>query len=98
MTAQERFRIVGLFASTADAIVHALAGTGLAYGTHTDNMRDMVEHGRARKAPTHCKEGHELTPENTYVFPRSNGRGTYRRCKICDRAKAKARWARGERW
>jgi len=31
---------------------------------------------------THCKQGHELTPENTYVNPSTNAH----RCKLCRNA------------
>lgn len=33
-----------------------------------------------RKARTHCKHGHEFTPENTYVPPKEP---TKRKCKAC---------------
>jgi len=54
-------------------------------GTHAQNMRDMVERGRApkckaaelNKAKTHCPQGHEYTPENTYRFR------TSRQCVTC---------------
>ena len=52
-------------------------------GTQTDNMRDCVEKGRIRphnKGATHCKRGHEFTPENTYVW---SGRPDERQCKRC---------------
>lgn len=43
----------------------------------------------ARK--THCKHGHEFTPENTYVY---EGRGQrYRQCRACGRAAMRARRA-----
>jgi HNH endonuclease len=42
----------------------------------------------ARK--THCKRGHELTPENTYT---PSNRPTERWCRICQRAK-NTRWRR----
>jgi hypothetical protein len=38
-------------------------------GTHGDNMRDAFSKGRVVHIPkTHCKRGHEFTPENTYVW------------------------------
>lgn len=41
----------------------------------------------ARK--THCNQGHEFTPENTYVW-----KGTDRHCRTCHRQKANARNAK----
>lgn len=40
------------------------------------------------KNKTHCKNGHEFTPENTRLSPRSNGK-VARECRICGRAKTK---------
>lgn len=72
-------------------------------GTPKDNVQDMLAKGRARKAGrrTHCKYGHELTPENIYVNPGTGDRS----CKTCIKirnqqtaAKRKAeRHARGVR-
>ena len=42
----------------------------------------------------HCKNGHEWTPETTYTVRRGPGRGVYRACKICTRARKKAQMAR----
>lgn len=36
-----------------------------------------------RPPRTHCYRGHEFTPENTYVAPKSGDR----QCRICDRAR-----------
>lgn len=47
-------------------------------GTHLDNMADMTSRGRRLK--THCRRGHEYTPENTIV------RGGAKQCRICVRA------------
>lgn len=60
-------------------------------GTQLDNVRDMQLKGRSRsiadrhRGKTHCKHGHEFTPENTYQQP--SGRG----CRACHNA-ANARW------
>jgi hypothetical protein len=44
--------------------------------THQENMRRCFE------LITHCKHGHEYTPENTYY--NNNGRGYMgRKCRIC---------------
>lgn len=46
-----------------------------------------VSRGLRRKGyrdKTHCKQGHEYTPENTYI--KRKGSGTQRACKACYRA------------
>src|SRR5699024_9791306 len=60
----------------------------LRWGTSSENRLDSVRNGRhysARK--THCKRGHELTPENTR--PQSTGKG--RQCKTCESARRRAK-------
>lgn len=53
----------------------------LRYGTRKENMTDRDEHGTNYWAQrTHCKNGHEFTPENTRVTP------TRRWCRACERA------------
>lgn len=50
-------------------------------GTHQDNMDDSARKGRMRGRTylmTHCRQGHELTDNNTHI--RADG---HRRCKIC---------------
>jgi len=49
--------------------------------THAENMR------RYGDRTTHCKNGHEYTPENTYVRPG----GSNRDCRICN-ADRQRRW------
>lgn len=52
----------------------------LIYGTRSENMRDAVRHGTHPQASkTHCKHGHEFTPENTY---QSRGRRNCRKCHL----------------
>jgi hypothetical protein len=58
---------------------------------------DMVHPARERPSgfrgrgnlKTHCKRGHELTPENTYVY--ENGAGGLRMCKKCHKLRVAAR-------
>lgn len=57
-------------------------------GTNSDNMRDMAIKGRGyRQDQTHCVNGHEYTPENTYRLPKTGKR----ECRICKLAR-KGRW------
>jgi hypothetical protein len=50
----------------------------------------MSERLKARyRATTHCKYGHEFTPENTYVSP-----GGRRECRPCNRRRSRERYAR----
>jgi hypothetical protein len=53
--------------------------------THAENM------ARAAQARTHCRRGHEYTPENIYIQPR----GT-RVCRTCLRATARERRAKAK--
>lgn len=58
----------------------------LKWGTPTENSYDTVRHGRHQGAiKTHCKNGHEFTPENT--APQTNGG---RACRTCNKKRAKA--------
>ena len=58
-------------------------------GTSQDNIDDKMQKGRWRgngfKEWTHCKAGHEYTPENTYI----NKASGQRVCRACT-----ARWQR----
>lgn len=51
-------------------------------GTHKDNLMDMARKGRSKQQQkTHCPQGHEYTPENTYLYR------TGRYCKSCQLAR-----------
>jgi hypothetical protein len=51
----------------------------LAWGTQSDNRHDSVRNGRHPMAiKTHCKYGHEYTPENTQILD-----GRRRKCRKC---------------
>lgn len=51
----------------------------LRFDTHTENVRDITRHGNNRNVnKTHCKHGHEYTPENTGAVTTG---GRY--CKAC---------------
>lgn len=56
--------------------------SNLAYGTHAENMADMIEHGMSRAKQTHCASGHPFDEENTQVVQQRDGR-TRRFCRIC---------------
>jgi hypothetical protein len=48
---------------------------------NSDSQRKAVAaHADQKKAETHCKRGHEFTPENTYLH------SNHRSCRICRRA------------
>ena len=53
------------------------------------NMRDAAQKGRictiGQSLKTHCKRGHEFTPENTYVDTKG-----HRRCRTCATERRKA--------
>lgn len=56
-------------------------------GTPKANMQDAAQKMIwSRQHQTHCKSGHEFTPENTYRSPATPNK---RRCRECDRLKNK---------
>lgn len=59
----------------------------LRWATQGENQRDSILHGTHRYASrTHCKHGHEYTPDNIQwlMSQRVPGR-RYRQCRICRR-------------
>lgn len=66
----------------------------LSWGTHQRNLIDASERLRFPvQSSTHCRNGHEFTTENTYLYT-SGGRPT-RCCRTCGRLRA--RKYRGEK-
>ncbi|CAH0232356.1 hypothetical protein SRABI26_02681 [Arthrobacter sp. Bi26] len=58
----------------------------LRYGTRSENNLDAVAHGSHHSAKkTHCPQGHEYSPDNTYRKP-AGGRDC-RRCRAVSRRK-----------
>ena len=57
--------------------------TNLAYGTNSENVQDSIRHGTNFNASkTHCKNGHEFTPEN---IKHNKSRPGARQCRECHR-------------
>jgi hypothetical protein len=60
--------------------------TNLAYGTSKENKADMLRnHGHYKDAITACPQGHEYTPENTYIGPKG------RDCRRCHNDRSRQR-------
>lgn len=60
-------------------------------GENTSRAADYNPAILKRRETTHCPQGHEYTPENTYIPPKG---GRY--CRTCGRAKTQA-WYHGKR-
>ena len=59
----------------------------LRWDTQLENVRDTLRHGRHRSAGlTHCKRGHEFTPENT------KREGRRRICRACKKLRGARRY------
>ena len=64
----------------------------LRWGTQSENLKEATVNGRNVNAnKTHCKNGHEFTPENTYL--KASGS---RECRVCS-YQAKMAWQRKNR-
>lgn len=78
---------------------HGIGGPGdnrlenIRWGTASDNMKDRVLHGTHHEASkVRCRNGHEYTPENTYIDPSG-----HRACRTCRYNYSKAYWERNRR-
>lgn len=56
-----------------------------AVAQRVNNQRSPIIQFKVNAAKTHCKYGHEFTPENTYVLQRDNGTRSQRVCRECGR-------------
>lgn len=52
------------------------------------HLRPQTTQENRGRQVTHCKRGHEFTPENTYLYTQSRGHGIFRQCKACNRIRA----------
>lgn len=56
---------------------------------HLEAVPPSINRQRRDNAVTHCRQGHELTPENTRVQKQSNGQFV-RHCRTCNRERVRA--------
>lgn len=57
--------------------------SNLKWGTRVENAQDILRHGRNHERnKTHCRNGHEYSPANTYQAPNSPNK---RHCRECGR-------------
>jgi hypothetical protein len=54
-------------------------------GTPAENTADMLLKVRDKRKATHCKRGHEFTPETTYITPRAG----HRSCRTCSKERGR---------
>lgn len=69
--------------------------TNLAYGTVAENVDDSLRHGTNREArKARCVNDHPFDDANTYRIALTSSGGNGRRCRTCDRERARAYRAR----
>lgn len=77
---------------------HCIEPSHLWTGTRKQNVDDMTAKARHwSKVKTHCKHGHEFTPENTEIRQSRGKPGQGRACKTCMRIRSRvsAGWPKG---
>lgn len=76
-------------------------------GTKGDNNRDAEVKGRhvaaqnlgaKWRAKTHCPQGHEYTPENTYLVPPTERQAVNRQCRRCRSSRTRTPLARNSNY
>jgi len=74
---------------------HLCRNPGCVNPFHLELVPQAENARRGKGSATHCKHGHEFTPENTINEPRGNRSGViHRRCRTCKKARLKASDAR----
>ena len=69
----------------------------LRWAPRSENNHDRVRNGiHPMAAKTHCKRGHEFTPDNTRIEQRANG--DVRRCIQCEKERARRRTAAAQEY
>lgn len=87
--------VLAAFVGPSELLVRHLDGNpqnnaleNIRYGTPIENSADRIAHGRHRENGrlhrTHCRYGHEYTPENT-IIKREAKKRPYRLCRECRR-------------
>jgi hypothetical protein len=61
---------------------------------HLEAVTQAENNRRMGERITHCKRGHELTPDNVYYRETGNGRRTCRTCKLAYQRELRRRRAR----
>jgi hypothetical protein len=78
---------------------HLCRNRGCVNPDHTEPVTGIVNNARSNSASaiharqTHCKRGHEFTPDNTYRAVRERGKQE-RFCRECSRIRDRERYAR----
>jgi hypothetical protein len=60
----------------------------------TNILRSPIQPSAINARKTHCKRGHEFTPENTYIRPLPGRKRPNRSCRICIRRHSAVQYAR----
>lgn len=64
---------------------------------HLEAVTPLENHRRGRAKVTHCKNGHELSGENLYIYNPPGAKDPHRHCKTCRKAARKRFRAKGNK-